>query len=1355
MSGRKRGLPEENFVPQDGGRETGDQDIVRGSQEDGAKKQRREEPVEEKENVNRQNGERKEAQSGMQPSARGPNCACFSPDEEKRLLEKKDGWLEFLRAQFPSWWQKAQNSFNSNHYFFTVIFWVQENYFLPDPTLQEPPKKGEVLRKKPAFLSSRPKNTNLDPQSFLFLSAVKGGQPGDVQRLLKEGADAKTQDADGVSALRHAAERKEPCPEILNMLVQAGADVDAPDAEGRTPLLQASGFGYPVIVEALLEAGADVKAVDKFGESAVHLAARRAKPCPTILQKLLKAGADVNSPNKDGWSALHSAVVRDKPCREIVQMLVEAGADTTALTADGRSAADVASFLHRTEIVEYLQLAKSSQELQADGLWGLPEKPWGEAVRILQWISGSGEKGNGRVISRSNNSAAPLPSGGAASPLSSAPVAAAAAAASCASAHSAKSAPARSLSFVINEGKKALTRVEKTLTQADSFRALQASLRERVERENSSYLSCTDTARRASFPCPLESEVTARRDQRRGELREVLRDAILCGSSALKGLNDFADPAWGTGSGGCVSVEVVAERLKCACDELWVGSEPEHRQHPPPSGAESLSRLSDQRLCMHILSLADKWVVGRKAAVREARAKTAAARKRFAKEFVLESSSLPDTKTCAEMEEAERAQAELLDQMSRLEDVHSSGQKGKEVVGEIVGMCREVVRRLREVMSLSSLLERAEREAGQIDQACSLSGKKEGERENICGQKLLASPLAALKSLLEEHEEQVNKEKELELEQELARLRKKEEEVCRLESVLQQVREKSKGKDLPASIARERARLLSLASLHFPELLWEGGTFLPLVRLDVQEVVRAEAPSMLERGVLVQGRSCRRDFINETVISKPGRLARVSSCSDMQGREWVLKRYEIEGGPGSRHFYRQAAMLQELQHPHLMQVTAVWQEGIFGFVQTPKYQGGDLAAWMDARPAEGGRDPSESLRLAEDFLSALSFLHQRGKVHCDVKPKNIFLTAAGRGVLGDMDGVKDVNPSTSDNPLLFPATTILHTTVGYVAPEVIRRERITPAGDVFAAGVVLEELLGGGVLEGQPERAAALQELVGRMRSENPSDRPSAEEALECRLFSRETAQTAQCIVCYEVVLCSRGLSCTAPSPHFLCAPCLNGHVESQARVDAEYSDIRARFKAGDCKVTCVHVGCPSEPFSAPALSRHLNRETHALWEGARVEASEERVRREMEDEFTERLRKALEEGEVQKKVREITEDILTLKCPRCRAAFVDFDGCAALTCGSCNCGFCGYCLKDCLRDAHGHVPRCPVAKVVGARLNVRFGMYPPSFQDWERFQKERQTDRVREVLQRLSAEERDKVTELLQPLLQEGGIEL
>jgi hypothetical protein len=55
-----------------------------------------------------------------------------------------------------------------------------------------------------------------------------------------------------------------------------------------------------------------------------------------------------------------------------------------------------------------------------------------------------------------------------------------------------------------------------------------------------------------------------------------------------------------------------------------------------------------------------------------------------------------------------------------------------------------------------------------------------------------------------------------------------------------------------------------------------------------------------------------------------------------------------------------------------------------------------------------------------------------------------------------------------------------------------------------------------------------------------------------------------------------------------------------------------------------------------------------------------------------------------------IHDEILTLKCPSCKKAFLDFEGCFALKCSNCPCGFCGWCLADCGSDAHSHVRKCP-----------------------------------------------------------------
>jgi uncharacterized protein YjiS (DUF1127 family) len=58
---------------------------------------------------------------------------------------------------------------------------------------------------------------------------------------------------------------------------------------------------------------------------------------------------------------------------------------------------------------------------------------------------------------------------------------------------------------------------------------------------------------------------------------------------------------------------------------------------------------------------------------------------------------------------------------------------------------------------------------------------------------------------------------------------------------------------------------------------------------------------------------------------------------------------------------------------------------------------------------------------------------------------------------------------------------------------------------------------------------------------------------------------------------------------------------------------------------------------------------------------------------------------------RTLVGEVLTLKCPRCKNAFVDFDACFAVTCvyPTCTCGFCAWCLTDCGSDAHTHVAAC------------------------------------------------------------------
>lgn len=85
-----------------------------------------------------------------------------------------------------------------------------------------------------------------------------------------------------------------------------------------------------------------------------------------------------------------------------------------------------------------------------------------------------------------------------------------------------------------------------------------------------------------------------------------------------------------------------------------------------------------------------------------------------------------------------------------------------------------------------------------------------------------------------------------------------------------------------------------------------------------------------------------------------------------------------------------------------------------------------------------------------------------------------------------------------------------------------------------------------------------------------------------------------------------------------------------------------------------------------------------------------EQKEREMRLEF-ERISqiKDLDERKAHQLRSSIINDVLNIRCPRCKIVFVDFEGCFALTCNNCRCGFCAWCLVDCGADAHAHVHGC------------------------------------------------------------------
>ena len=82
--------------------------------------------------------------------------------------------------------------------------------------------------------------------------------------------------------------------DAVKALIEAGADVNAKDDEGKTALIYAAIYNHtPEVAKALVEAGAEINAKDNEGRTALSWAACNHNP--QVLKALVEAGADVNA----------------------------------------------------------------------------------------------------------------------------------------------------------------------------------------------------------------------------------------------------------------------------------------------------------------------------------------------------------------------------------------------------------------------------------------------------------------------------------------------------------------------------------------------------------------------------------------------------------------------------------------------------------------------------------------------------------------------------------------------------------------------------------------------------------------------------------------------------------------------------------------------------------------------------------------------------------------------------------------------------------------------------------------------------------------------------------------------------